>query len=115
MRPGKDLAAVEKTVYDEIAKLQAAPVEDWELEKVRTANKRSQIQSAQSTLGRAADLAEATTNYGDPNLVNTEYQKIAAVTKEDIQRVAKKYFTQENRSVIVTMPKKAAPPAQPKQ
>jgi zinc protease len=115
VRPGKDVAAVEKTLYDEIAKLQAGPVEDWELEKVRTANKRSQIQSAQSTLGRAADLAEATTNYGDPNLVNTEYQKIAAVTKEDIQRVAKKYFTQENRSVIITMPKKAAPPAQPKQ
>ena len=115
VRPGKDLAAVEKTVYDEVARLQAAPVEDWELEKVRTANKRSQIQSAQSTLVRAADLAEATTNYGDPNLVNTEYQKIAAVTKEDIQRVARKYFTQENRSVIVTMPKKAAPPAQPKQ
>src|SRR6185295_13154726 len=64
-RPGKDVAAVEKTVYDEIARLQAAPVEDWELEKVRTANKRAQIQSAQSTLGRAADLAEATTNYGD--------------------------------------------------
>ncbi|MEO8370540.1 MAG: pitrilysin family protein [Candidatus Solibacter sp.] len=114
VRPGKDVAAVEKTVYDEIAKLQAAPVQDWELEKVRTANKRSQIQSAQSTLGRAADLAEATTNYGDPNLVNTEYQKIAAVTKEDIQRVAKKYFTQENRSVIVTLPKKAAPAEQPK-
>jgi len=115
VRPGKDVAAVEKMVYDEIAKLQSTPVADWELEKVRTINKRMQIQSAQSTLGRAEDLADSTTNFGDPNLVNTEYKKIEAVTKEDIQRVAKKYFTQDNRSVIITLPKKAAPAAQPKQ
>ena len=33
LRPGKDPAAVEKAVYEEIAKLQATPVEDWEMEK----------------------------------------------------------------------------------
>ena len=46
--------------------------------------------------------------------MNLTYQKVAAVTKADIQRVAKKYLTEENRTVIVTMPKKAAA-AQPKQ
>ena len=45
VRPGKDLAVVEKAVYDEIAKIQTTPVEDWELEKVRTNAHRSQIQS----------------------------------------------------------------------
>jgi zinc protease len=115
VRPGKDLAVVEKAVYDEIAKIQTTPVEDWELEKIRTNAHRSQIQSSQSTLGRAIALADATTNFGDPNLVNLTYQKVAAVTKADIQRVAKKYLTEENRTVIVTMPKKAAAAAQPKQ
>jgi zinc protease len=114
-RPGKDLAVLEKAVYEEIAKIQATPVEDWELEKIRTNAHRSQIQSSQSTLGRAIALADANTNFGDPNLVNLTYQKVAAVTKADIQRVAKKYLTEENRTVIVTMPKKAAPAAQPKQ
>jgi predicted Zn-dependent peptidase len=114
VRPGKDLAVVEKAVYEEIAKIQNTPVEDWELEKIRTAAHRSQIQSSQSTLGRAIALADANTNFGDPNLVNLTYQKVAAVTKADIQRVAKKYLTEENRTVIVTMPKKAAA-AQPKQ
>ena len=37
VRPGKDMAAVEKAVYEEIAKIQNTPVEDWELEKIRTA------------------------------------------------------------------------------
>lgn len=113
-RPGKDVAAIEKAVYEEIAKIQTLPVEDWELEKVRTMAHRMQIQSSQSTLGRAIALADATTNFGDPNLVNQTYQKVAAVTKADIQRVAKKYLTEENRSVIVTLPKKAAAAA-PKQ
>jgi predicted Zn-dependent peptidase len=115
VRPGKDPAVIEKAVYEEIARLQTTPVEDWELEKVRTNAHRSQIQSAQSTLGRAIALADGTTNFGDPNLVNQIYQKMSAVTKADIQRVAKMYLTEENRTVIVTMPKKAAAGAQPKQ
>ena len=102
-------------MYEEIAKLQTTPVEDWELEKIRTNAHRSQIQSAQSTLGRAIALADDATNFGDPNLVNLVYQKMSAVTKADIQRVAKMYLTEENRTVIVTMPKKAAAAAQPKQ
>lgn len=114
-RPGKDLAAIEKAVYDEIARIQNTPVEDWELEKVRTNAHRAQIQSAQSTLGRAVALADSTTNFGDPNLVNATYQKVAAVTKADIQRVARQYLTEGNRTVIVTMPKRAAAAAQSKQ
>ena len=114
VRPGKDLAVVEKAMYDEVAKLQTTPVEDWELEKLRTAARRSQIQSMQSTLNRAVGLADANTNFGDPNLFNLLAQKVAAVTKADIQRVAKQYLTEDNRTVIITMPKKAAAPAQPK-
>src|SRR5204863_3853873 len=82
VRPGKDLAAVEKAVYEEIEKLQTKPVEDWELEKVRTNAHRLLVQSAQSTLGRAITLADDTTNFGDPNLINLSYQKLAAVTRE---------------------------------
>jgi zinc protease len=85
-------------------------VEDWELEKVRTNARRAQIQSALSTLGRAASLADNAVNFGDPNLVNVQYQKMSAVTKQDIMRVAKKYLTENNRTVITTLPRKAAAP-----
>ena len=36
-------------------------------------------------------------------------EQILKVTAADVQRVAKKYLTKENRSVITTMPKAAAP------
>jgi zinc protease len=113
-RPGKDLGAIEKAVYEEIARLQTEPVTDEELEKVRMQARRQQVASAQSTLGRAINLADTMVNFGDANLVNEQYQKTVAVTKQDIMRVAKKYLTEANRTVIVTLPKKAAPagPAQ---
>ena len=63
--------------------------------RLRTNAHRAQIQSAQSTLGRAVALADDTTNFGDPNLVNLSYQKMSAVTKADIQRVAKMYLTEK--------------------
>lgn len=112
VRPGKDLAAVEKAVYEEIEKLQTKPVEDWELEKVHMALRRAQVSGAQSTLYRAINLADTTVQFGDTNLVNTEYKLYDKVTKDDILRVAKKYLVETNRSVVITTPKpKAAAPA----
>jgi predicted Zn-dependent peptidase len=48
--------------------------------------------------------------YNDPNLINTRFEKIQSVTKEDIQRVAKTYLTEENRTVVTTIPKPKTPP-----
>ena len=45
----------------------------------------------------------------DPNLINTRLDKILKVTPEDVERVATKYLTAANRSVIITVPKTASP------
>jgi predicted Zn-dependent peptidase len=111
VRPGKEVAAIEKMIYDEVAKLQSTAVEDWEMEKVKMALRRSQVSGAQSTIGRAMNLADSYVQFGDAGLVNTEFQKMAKVSKDDIMRVAKKYLVETNRSVIITMPK--AKPAGP--
>ena len=109
VRPGKELPVIEKAVYEEIAKLQNEPVTDEELEKVHMQARRSQVSGAQSSLNRAATLADYMVDFGDANLINEQYGKTVAVTKQDIMRVAKKYLTENNRTVIITMPKKAAP------
>ena len=67
--------------------------------------RRQAAQQLRSTLFRAYRIGELAVFYGDPNLINTRFSKIQNVGKNDIQRVAKTYLTEENRTVITTLPK----------
>jgi len=104
-RPGKDLKDVEKAVYAEIDRLKSDMVADWELEKVRMTSRRQTAQQLEGTLFRAYLVGQMAVFYNDPNLINTRFNKIQHVSKEDIQRVAKLYLTEENRTVLTTLPK----------
>jgi zinc protease len=103
--PGKKAEDVEEAIYQEIEKLQKEPIADWELEKAKQFAKRGAIQSRQSSLGLAINLAEAAIAYKDPNLVNTRFDKVAGVTKQDVIRVAQKYLTKPTRTVGICIPK----------
>jgi len=104
-RPGKDLKEVEKAVYAEVERVKSEPIADWELEKIRMTNRRQTAQQLQSTLFRAYQIGEMASIFGDPNLINTRLDKEQSVGKQDIQRVAKTYLTEENRTVVTTLPK----------
>ena len=108
VRPGRDLKEVEKAVYAEVDRLKAEAIADWELQKVRMASRRHSAEQLRSTLYRAFLIGEMAVYYNDPNLINTRFSKIQSVGKEDIQRVAKTYLTEENRTVITTLPKPKA-------
>ena len=113
-RPGKDLAEAEKLVYDEIERIKNEPLADWELEKVRLQLRRQRTQTLQGTLFRAFLLGQYAVYYNDPALLNTVEEKFSRVTKDDVQRVARAYLKDSNRTVITTLPKpKAAAPAKP--
>ena len=105
VRPGVKLEDVEQTVFGEIEKLQAEPVADWELEKVRLKYRHDHAAQLSSTLTRAVLLAYFTVAWNDPEVLNSEESRLDAVTKDDLQRVAKKYLIPTNRSVIATIPK----------
>jgi zinc protease len=107
--PGKNPADVEAALYEEIEKVKNGPIADWEIEKAHNGARRSQAAQVTSTLNRAVQLGEYATFYNNPNLINTRTGQILKVSAADVQRVAKKYLTKENRSVIVTVPKAAAP------
>ena len=47
--------------------------------------------------------------FGETNLINTELDRYLAVTKEDIQRVAKQYYNTNNRVVLHYLPKPVNP------
>jgi predicted Zn-dependent peptidase len=102
--PGKKIEDVEAAINEEIARIQREPIADWELAKAKNSSRRSSIQGLQGSLGTATRLTQFAVFYDDPSLINTQFEKIAAVTKDDVQRVAVKYLKPTNRTVAITLP-----------
>ena len=104
-QPGKDLGEIEKVIYEEVERVKNEPVADWELEKVLMTLRRQRAQALQSTLTRAIQLGQYAVFYNNANLINEIEDKYRRVTKDDLQRVARTYLKDTNRSVITTVPK----------
>jgi zinc protease len=108
VRPDRKPEAVEAAIYEEIARIIEQPVADWELQKARNATRLGFLQSIRGAQTRATMLGSYTILFRDPGLINTRLQKINAVTREDVQRVAKKYLVPTGRTVLTTLPAPAA-------
>ncbi len=109
--PGKNPADVEQAISEQIEAVKNGPIADWEMEKARNTAQRQLAQQMQTSLFRAIMLTEFTLAFDDPGRINTQAERIAAVTAADVQRVAKKYLMPQDRSVITTLPKTGAAPA----
>lgn len=107
--PGKSPEAVEAAIDEEIEKVKNGPIADWEMEKARSNARRGFVSSLTSSLSRAILLGEYALFYDDPGRINTRLDRIAKVTSADVQRVARRYLTQDNRTVVVTVPAAAQP------
>jgi zinc protease len=81
------------------------PVSDSELQKVRMEVKRGKVEQLLGTLYRAQALGENAVFYNDPNVINTGNDKLMGVTKEQIQKAARTYLIESNRTVLTTVPK----------
>jgi predicted Zn-dependent peptidase len=90
---------VEKAVYDEISKLQNEPPTEEELTRVRNSVDAALVRALRSNFRLAFAIADSEHLAGTWRYILTEREKIKAVTAQDVQRVAKKYFTEANRTV----------------
>jgi len=111
VRPGKNIAEAEAAITEEVARLHTSPVTADELQRVRTTARRSAVSLRESALARAQSLADNAVLFNDPNRINTNTDKLSAVTADDVRRVAAKYLQTTNRVVVHTTP--AAAPAAP--
>lgn len=96
----------EQAIYAEIEKLKTEPVAPEELQKAKTRARAGLIRQLDSNSGLAAELTFYEVITGDWRNLFKQLDKIEKVTADDIQRVAKEYFTSKNRSVgvIETVP-----------
>jgi zinc protease len=103
-RPGVKIEDVEKALDDEIEAVKKDGVTQQEMDKVHTQLLRQAIQTRSSMLGIANQLGTATIFYNDPNLINTSYGKLIAVTADQVKQAAQKYLVPAHRSVVITLP-----------
>ena len=104
---GKKAEDAEKSLLAEVKKLQDAPVSAAELDKAKNQIVTDQLRQRETSNGKALALGEAAVLLGDPARVNTDLARLQAVTAADVQRVMKKYFTDQNRVVILYLPESA--------
>jgi predicted Zn-dependent peptidase len=102
---------VENAMDEEVAKVQKELIGEAEFQKLRNQIENEFVTGNATVAGIAENLANYEMYFGDANLINTELERYMKVTREDIQRVAQKYLTKNNRVVLHYMPK-AAQPAQ---
>lgn len=111
--PGHTADEVGAALNQEIMRLTTEPVSDQELERVKTQARAGLLRSLRSNGGMARLLTSYEVKTGSWRNLFQELDKIAAVTPEDIQRVAQATFKPENRTVGRLLPtaQKPAPEA----
>jgi predicted Zn-dependent peptidase len=112
VKDGKEPAAAEAALYEEIGRLQNEPVPAEELQKVKNAYKANAYRRLSSPVAVFIQLVRYDA-MGDWRQINTSPELADAVTAADLQRVAKEYLTKENRTVGVFLRKQGAAPEDP--
>jgi predicted Zn-dependent peptidase len=103
LRPGIKPEEVEGLIGEEIARLHSEPVTDKELGRVRI-NQLRAAENRLTALSRAQALADAAAVFDDPNRVNTDPDRIMAISAADVQRAAKTNLVKANSVVLITQP-----------
>ncbi|HRO43744.1 MAG TPA: pitrilysin family protein [Flavipsychrobacter sp.] len=96
---------LEKAMLDEIDKVVNNIISDEEYQKLRNQAENAFVSQNQRVTGVVENLATYHTFLGNANLINTELEYYNKITKEDLKRVAGKYFTKNNRLVVHYLPK----------
>ena len=99
---------IESTVYDELEKVKAQSVSDQELEKAKNILLATFYRQMKTIDGRANTLGTFEVFFGDYNKLFSAAADYGKVTKDDVRRVAQKYFGEKNRTVATLTPEAEA-------
>jgi len=92
-------AEVEAAIYEELERLKAEPMTEKELQQILNHLEFEESRQMASNGGLARNLTEYEAIAGTWRYLIEHRQKVAKITADDVMRVAKKYFTRQNRNV----------------
>jgi len=105
--PGRTHDEVEKALVAEFDKLRTEPITERELQRAKNQFFRDYIVDRESIRGKASQLAHAVVIHRDVTTADGEVEIFTNMKVSDLQRVAKTYFTPQNRLVLKILPKTA--------
>ena len=104
VQPGKTTDETIAALIAELDRLKAEPISDAELQQAKNQFARDYILGRESNREKARVLAHAAVIHDDIKTADGEFDIFMNMTVADVQKVAQKYFTAENRLVLTVMP-----------
>ncbi|HTS29200.1 MAG TPA: pitrilysin family protein [Bryobacteraceae bacterium] len=103
-RAGVEPARAEKALFEELERVGKEPLPDQELRKAKNQLLADHYRALKTIAGRANLLGVYEVYYGDYKKLYAVEAAIEAVTAADVQRVARQYLSEKNRTVATLIP-----------
>ena len=107
VQPGHTTQETIDALIAELDGLRTEPITPAELQQAKNQFARDYIFGRESNKDKAGQLGHAAVIHNDIKTADGEFDIFMNITQADVQRVARKYFTPENRLVMTIMPKGA--------
>jgi zinc protease len=107
VQPGQTVAAAEQALIEEFEKLKQGGVSEQEVQRAQNQFARDYILSRETNEEKASHLAHAAVIHNDITTADGEFDIFMKTTADDVQRVARTYFNENNRVVLHILPKGA--------
>jgi len=102
-----EAAALEAALGDVVRAMAAGEVTDRELQKARNQIRAEAIKEMKDNSGKADRIALYESMAGDYKKMFTVLDQVDAVTRDEVVRVAKKYFDIDRRTIVTLIPEPA--------
>ena len=106
-KQGVDPRTCEKSIYAELDRIKSEPIPERELEKAKNIRLTEFYHQMRTISDRANTIGNYEVFFGDYRKLSDTAKNYAAVTAEEVQRVAKAYFGENNRTVATLLPEGA--------
>jgi len=104
LQPGQTPETAERALMAQFETLKSELVSERELQRAKNQFARDYVLGRESIEDKARVLTHAAVIHNDMATADGEFDLFLTVTREDLQRVARLYFTEANRTVIHVLP-----------